>query len=154
MGKAVEFCAERGFQRLRPAAGPLALKAIGSVFQSLENTNVIRNDLATKALPELRKRYPVQFEFTGQAKDQAETLGDMKRGLIYGLAMIYLVLAWVFGSYGWPIIVMSIIPFGLVGALFGHWFMGLDLTILSIFGLFGLSGIVVNDSIILVAFYE
>ncbi len=154
LANAVTFRAERGFERLRHADGLLAIKVTGDVIESIGNANLIRADLAKEALPELRKRYPVQFEFTGQAEDQAETLGDMGRGLFYGLAMIYLVLAWVFGSYGWPLIVMSIIPFGLVGALFGHWVMGLDLTILSIFGLFGLSGIVVNDSIILVAFYR
>jgi multidrug efflux pump subunit AcrB len=78
----------------------------------------------------------------------------MKTGALYALVLIYLVLAWVFGSYGWPLIVMSIIPFGIVGALVGHWVMGLELTILSLFGLFGLAGIVVNDSIILVVFYK
>jgi multidrug efflux pump subunit AcrB len=68
--------------------------------------------------------------------------------------MIYLVLAWVFASYGWPLVVMSAIPFGLIGALFGHWLLNIDLTILSLFGIFGLSGIVVNDSIILVTFFK
>jgi multidrug efflux pump subunit AcrB len=60
----------------------------------------------------------------------------------------------VFGSYIWPLVVMSIIPFGVVGALIGHWVMGITPTILSMFGLFALSGIVVNDSIILVVFYK
>ncbi|WP_419603871.1 efflux RND transporter permease subunit, partial [Thiolapillus sp.] len=55
---------------------------------------------------------------------------------------------------GWPLVVMSIIPFGIVGAIVGHWVMGIELTILSMFGIFGLSGIVVNDSIILVVFYK
>jgi multidrug efflux pump subunit AcrB len=61
------------------------------------------------------------------------------------------VLAWTFGSYARPIAVMMIIPFGFVGTVFGHWLMGFDLTILSLFGLLGLSGILVNDSIILVS---
>ena len=78
----------------------------------------------------------------------------MKRGALFALAMIYIVLAWVFGSYGWPLVVMAIIPFGIVGALFGHFVMGITPTILSMFGLFALSGIVVNDSIILVVFYK
>src|SRR5690554_7929349 len=67
---------------------------------------------------------------------------------------MYVVLAWVFASWSLPLIVMAIIPFALVGALLGHWIMGLQLTILSLFGLFGLSGIVVNNAIILVAFYN
>ena len=154
LGNLVDLHARRGFERLRHAGGQLAIKVTGDVIESIANANLIRADLQSKVLPELATRYPVQFAFTGQAEDQAATLGDMQRGLIYGLAMIYLVLAWVFGSYGWPLVVMSIIPFGLVGALFGHWLMGLDLAILSLFGFFGLSGIVVNDSIILVAFYK
>lgn len=154
LGNVVELHSQRGFERLRHAGGQLAIKVTGDVLENMANANLIRADLQSQVLPELRARYPVQFSFTGQAEDQAATLGDMRRGLFYGLAMIYLVLAWVFGSYGWPLIVMSIIPFGIIGALFGHWVMGLDLTMLSIFGLFGLSGIVVNDSIILVAFYK
>ncbi len=94
------------------------------------------------------------WEFTGRAEDQRDTADDMKRGALFALAMIYIVLAWVFGSYGWPLVVMAIIPFGIVGALYGHYFMGITPTILSMFGLFALSGIVVNDSIILVVFYK
>ena len=67
-----------------------------------------------------------------------------------GLAGIYIILAWVFASYVRPIVVMAIIPLGFVGAAFGHYLLGFDLTILSLIALIGLSGIVVNDSIILV----
>jgi multidrug efflux pump subunit AcrB len=81
-------------------------------------------------------------------------MSDMKRGALVAVVLIYLVLAWVFGSYGWPMLVMIIIPFGLVGAIWGHVLMGIDLTILSMFGFFGLAGIVINDSIILVTFYK
>jgi len=81
-------------------------------------------------------------------------MGDMKQGVILAFGLIYIVLAWVFSSYGWPLVVMAAIPFGLIGALTGHVVMGIDLTILSLFGIFGLSGIVVNDSIILVTFFK
>jgi len=81
-------------------------------------------------------------------------MADMRYGMLIGLTSIYLVLAWVFASYGWPLVVMAAIPFGLIGALFGHLLLHIDLTILSLFGFFGLSGIVVNDSIILVSFYQ
>jgi multidrug efflux pump subunit AcrB len=78
----------------------------------------------------------------------------MKNGGILALVMIYIILAWVFASYSWPLAVMMVIPFGISGAIFGHWLLGIDLTILSQFGMFGLSGIVINDSIILVTFYK
>ena len=78
----------------------------------------------------------------------------MKRGAVLALLMIYIVLAWVFASYSKPFVVMSVIPFGLIGAIIGHMVMNIELTVLSLFGFFGLSGIVVNDSIILVTFYQ
>ena len=74
--------------------------------------------------------------------------------IVLGLGLIYLVLVWSFSSWSWPLVVMSAIPLGLAGALFGHWLLDVQLTILSLFGLFGLSGIVVNNSIILVSLFK
>jgi len=75
----------------------------------------------------------------------------MKLGAMIGLSGIYIILAWVFASYVRPFVVMSIIPLGFVGAAVGHYLLGYDVTILSLIALIGLSGIVVNDSIILVS---
>lgn len=144
----------RGFEVLRHAQGQLAIQVSGEVDRTLNNANRILEGLEQEYLPQLVSRYGIGYSLEGRAADQAETLGDMKRGMLFALVMIYLVLAWVFGSYTRPIAVMCIIPFGLVGAVFGHWVLGLELTILSLFGFFGLSGIVVNDSIILVTFYQ
>jgi multidrug efflux pump subunit AcrB len=124
------------------------------VDKAVNNSNRILANLTENFLPDLTSRYGLEYSFEGRAADQAETLGDMKRGMIIALALIYLVLAWQFASYGWPLIVMSVIPFGIVGAIFGHWLMSLDLTVLSLFGFFGLSGIVINDSIVLITFYK
>ncbi len=74
----------------------------------------------------------------------------MRIGALAGLCAIYIILAWVFASYARPAVVMSIIPFAVVGAVLGHYALGFDVTILSLIGLLGVSGIVVNDSIILV----
>jgi multidrug efflux pump subunit AcrB len=145
---------DRGFETIRHSNGNLAVTVTGSVDPAVGNSNEIRAELEQTVLPELESQHGVQFSFGGRQADQKETLGDMKVGLLLALSMIYLVLSWVFGSYGWPILVMFIIPFGLVGAIWGHVAMGMDLTVLSLFGFFGLSGIVVNDSIILVVFYR
>jgi multidrug efflux pump subunit AcrB len=99
-------------------------------------------------------RYGIQVVFEGRAEEQADTIGDMKQGTLLAFALIYIILAWVFASYGWPLVVMTAIPFGLIGALVGHWLLNIDLTILSLFGIFGLSGIVVNNAIILVTFFK
>jgi len=71
-----------------------------------------------------------------------------------GFTLIYIILAWVFGSYSWPVAVLIAIPLGISGAILGHWLLDLNLTMLSWFGFFGLSGIVINDAIILVTFYR
>jgi multidrug efflux pump subunit AcrB len=132
----------------------LSVHVSAAVDPALNNSNDVIADLEAGPLQQLKSRYSVDYSYEGRRSDQTETLGDMARGGLLALAMIYLVLAWVFASYGWPLVVMSVIPFGVIGALLGHWLMGLDLTVLSLFGLFGLSGIVVNDSIILVMFYK
>ncbi|MEJ2575109.1 MAG: efflux RND transporter permease subunit [Gammaproteobacteria bacterium] len=150
----VELSERRGFKALRHADAKLAVTVYADVDKAVANANDVRARLREQILPDLVERFGIGWEFTGVAEDQRETTADMKRGAVFALAMIYIVLAWVFGSYGWPLVVMAIIPFGIVGALIGHWVMGVTPTILSMFGLFALSGIVVNDSIILVVFYK
>ncbi|MEA1988874.1 MAG: efflux RND transporter permease subunit [Pseudomonadota bacterium] len=148
------WTAQRGFDAIRHVDGQMAVTVLGDVDSSANNPNAILAELQKETLPGLEAKYGLSYSLEGQNARQAETMADMKVGLLIGLSMIYIVLAWVFGSYGWPLVVMMAIPFGLVGAIMGHWWMGLDMTILSLFGFFGLSGIVVNDSIILVSFYK
>ncbi len=149
-----QWRSRRGFEVLRHADGRLAVEVTADLDSTRAKMDTIIAGLKEETLVELQLRFPIDYSFEGRSAEQRETLGDMRKGLLLGLTLIYLILAWVFASYGWPLVVMSAIPFGLTGALFGHWLMGIDLTILSLFGLFGLSGIVVNDSIILVSFYK
>ena len=145
---------QRGFDAVRHVDGRLAVTVIAEVDKNVNNANRILAQLKESTLKTLVETYGLQYSLEGQNARQAETMGDMKIGLLIGLSMIYIVLAWVFASYAWPLVVMLAIPFGLVGAVLGHWWLGIDMTILSMFGFFGLSGIVVNDSIILVSFYK
>lgn len=153
LSNAVDLFPRRGFDSLRRRQGQLAVEVSADVDASISNSNAIIERLSTE-LPALASRYGVDFSFQGRRADQQETLGDMRRGALFAVALIYLVLAWIFASYGWPLVVMSAIPFGVVGAILGHWLLGLDLTVLSLFGIFGLAGIVINDSIILVMFFK
>jgi len=149
-----EWRSRRGFEVLRHAEGRLAVEVTADVDTAVNNPDRIIAALEEGPLAELQSDYGINYSFEGRSADQRDTLSDMRKGLVLGLVLIYLILAWVFASYGWPIVVMTAIPFGLTGALFGHWLMDINLTILSLFGMFGLSGIVVNDSIILVSFYK
>jgi multidrug efflux pump subunit AcrB len=149
-----EWHAQRGFEALRHADGRLAVEVSADINRAFNTPDNVREALEEELLPRLAARYGVEYSFEGRAADQRETLGDMRLGLVLGLGLIYLILAAVFASWGWPLVVMTSIPLGLVGAVTGHWLLGIDLTILSMFGLFGLSGIVVNNAIILVSMYH
>ncbi len=145
---------KQGFESLRHQDGLLTVSVTGSVDASVNNTSEIVADLKQHVLPKLEQQFGIKYSLGGRAASQKETLSDMKLGVYIALILMYFVLTWVFSSYGWPILVMLTIPLGLTGAILGHWFMGMNMTILSLFGFFALSGIVVNDSIILVTFYN
>ena len=144
----------RGFEALRHAQGRLAVEVSAAVASDVTNANAVQALLEADTLPRLAQKYGFEFSFEGRSADQRETMADMRAGLILGLALIYLILVWSFSSWSWPLVVMSAIPLGLAGAIFGHWVLDIDLTILSMFGLFGLAGIVVNNSIILVSLFK
>ena len=145
---------QRGFDTLRHRDGQLAITVTADVDRASNNANAVRAELRRSVLPELTDRFGVSFTFQGDARNQRDTLGDVTLALPLALLLVYIILAWVFGSYVWPFAVLSVIPFGLVGGFIGHWLLDVDLTMLSIFGFFGLSGIVVNDSIILVTEFK
>ena len=144
----------RGFDTLIHRDGLLAVTVTADVDFSVNNANAVRGQMARHVLPDISQAYGVAWTFRGDAENQAESVGDLTIALPMSLMLIYIILAWVFASYSWPLAVLSVIPFGLVGAIFGHWLLGFDVTMLSIFGFFGLSGIVINDSIILVVVFK
>ncbi|MDJ0926761.1 MAG: efflux RND transporter permease subunit [Gammaproteobacteria bacterium] len=145
----------RGFESLRRAGGDLAVQITADVDEQLNNNNAVRAILNAELLPSLLEMDGVSYyEFGGDAASQRETLGDVGTALPLAFLLIYIILAWVFESYLWPVAVLSVVPFGIVGAMMGHWLLGVDITLMSIFGLFGLIGIVINDSIILVSVFR
>ncbi|MDW7746450.1 efflux RND transporter permease subunit [Halomonas sp.] len=144
----------QGLEALRHADGRLAVEVTAELDTETTSAERVLEAVSAQVLPSLASTHRLRYSFEGRAADQRETFADMRTGLMIGLGLMYVVLAWVFASWSLPLIVMAIIPLALVGALLGHWLLGLDLTMLSLFGLFGLSGIVVNNAIILVAFYR
>lgn len=116
------------------------------------NTTVLNRDL-NEFLTELVLQYPgAEFSLEGEAEEQRESFASLALGLAFVFFVIYSLLAIPFRSYLQPLIVMSVIPFGAIGAIIGHWIMGMDLTIMSLLGLMALIGVVVNDSLVLVDF--
>jgi multidrug efflux pump subunit AcrB len=112
---------------------------------------LIINEELREFINKLLLQYPhIQFTMEGEAREQADSFNSLLIGLVLVLFAIYCLLAIPFKSYWQPFIVMSIIPFGVIGAVLGHWMMGMDISLLSIMGMLALVGVVVNDSLVLV----
>ena len=129
------------------------ITVISDIDESTANASMMVADLKANFLPALLSRYPgLTYDFEGQEKRTRESLDSIKSGYLLALMGIFLLLASQFRSYIQPVIIMMAIPFGLIGAILGHLVMGISFTIVSIFGIVALSGIVVNDSLILIDF--
>lgn len=111
----------------------------------------VQRVLKDEILPKVAEDFGVSWQLSGQAEQERAFLGDAGIALILCLGGIYLCLAWAFASWTRPFVVMSVIPFGLVGAIWGHAYWDLPLSLFSIVGLIGMSGIIINDAIVLVS---
>jgi len=113
----------------------------------------ILDSLKVTTLPEIMDRYSgLSYGFEGRQADMTESMKSLFLGLIMAMLVVYALLAVPFRSYIQPVIIMASIPFGIVGAVLGHMLMGYSLSVMSLFGIVALSGVVVNDSLVLIDF--
>ncbi len=146
-----EVTMAQGYVTIQRAQRQRVIKVTADVDEKVANANEIRTDITKRFLPGLKQLYPeLRFTIEGEGKRQKETLADVKKGFIIALFCIYALLAIPFKSFSQPLIVMSAIPFGMVGAILGHLIMGFNISVISLFGIVGLTGVVVNDSLVLV----
>ncbi len=129
------------------------------VSATVDKQSLSPNELVAKIkqdlVPKLKASYPsLQIHFAGEAEQQAETAGSMVKLFALSMAAIYILLAIPLKSYIQPLIIMTAIPFGVVGAILGHWYNDMLLSILSFNGIVALSGVVVNDSLLLVSTFN
>ena len=142
---------EEGYASIERAQRFRVIKVTADVDETITNANEVRTDLEGRVMPKLKLRYPgLRYSMEGEGKEQKESLDDIISGFVIALFLIYALLAIPFKSFSQPLVVMSAIPFGIVGAVFGHLLMGVNLSLLSLFGIVGLTGVVVNDSLVLV----
>lgn len=131
-----------GMRRVMVSAG---------VDTSRANTAEILADLQANYFLDLMDRFPgIRVAVQGEQKKMRESLGTLKIGFPIGLLTIFVIIATVFRSYAQPLVIMFTVPFGIIGAVFGHLIMGYNLSLMSVFGMVSLAGVVVNDAIILI----
>ena len=142
---------EHGYASIQRAQRLRVVKVTADVDESVTNANEVRMDVEAQILPRLKYKYPgLRYTIEGEGKEQKESMSDVISGFAMALFCIYALLAIPFRSFSQPIVVMAAIPFGIVGAIAGHLIMGLNLSLLSLFGMVGLAGVVVNDSLVLI----
>ncbi len=140
-----------GFSTIRRDNGVRVVTVSGDVSEDdPDRAAEISEALQTAILPDIAVNFGVAWSLAGLAEDEREFLSDALLGAVMVLAGIYVVMAWVFSSWTRPVIVLLTIPFGLIGAVWGHYIWGVPLSMFSVIGLVGMAGIIINDSIILI----
>ena len=142
-----------GFSSIKRTDRKRTINVTADVDVSKGNSNEIVADIVLNVMPDfLERNQGITYGLEGEQNEQQETMQGLARGFMTALLFIYILLAIPFKSYIQPIVVMLAIPFGLIGAIMGHVIMMRDLTMISVFGIVALSGVVVNDSLVFVDF--
>ncbi len=149
----VTITRQSGFNTISRINSQSIINVIADIdFKQTEVAPVLEQ-LENDILPDIVNQYGVGYSFEGSQSDEKQTTDDMKYGLVLTFICIFVLLTAAFSSWTLPLVIILTIPFGVIGAMLGHWLMGYDMSILSAFGVFALNGIIINDSIILVRDY-
>ncbi|GAC28125.1 efflux RND transporter permease subunit [Brumicola pallidula] len=145
----------RDYARIGHVNHQRVVNIFGNIDSAKANTAEVLNDTKNRLFPELQKRYPdLKIYLKGEIESSAETNDSIFSGFFLALTGVFLLLSLQFKNYREPIVVMLNIPLALIGAIMGHYIMGLDFTMPSMIGFVSLAGVVVNDSILLVEFVK
>jgi multidrug efflux pump subunit AcrB len=151
LGDVVSVTERTGFATVRRENGLRLINVTGDISEDdPARAAEISRALETEILPEIAATHQVEYRLAGLSEQEDEFMADARMGLIMTLLGIYLVLSLVFASWTRPMVVMAIIPFGLVGTIWGHAQWDVPLSMFTVVGLLGMTGIIINDSIVLV----
>ncbi|MFA7432698.1 MAG: efflux RND transporter permease subunit [Gemmobacter sp.] len=141
-----------GFSTVRRENGLQLVSVTGDLSEDDPAAAVeVRRVMSDEILPRLAEEHGIAWQLSGLAEQERDFLSDATTGIGISLLGMYLILAWIFASWTRPLVIMSVIPFGLVGALYGHMLWDMPMSMFSVIGLIGMTGIIINDSIVLVA---
>lgn len=151
LAEAAELEPGRAYTEIHRQDGRQVITVTAGVDEQMANANTIIREVVSNELKWLTNAYPgLNYTLEGEQASQQESLSALTLGFVLALLMIYVLLAIPFRSYVQPLIVMFSIPFGMIGAVIGHVLLGYDLSLISLFGIVALAGVVVNDSLVLI----
>ncbi|MCK9274113.1 MAG: efflux RND transporter permease subunit [Syntrophales bacterium] len=146
---------QRAYAEIRRVNGQRVVNITADVDQRTTTPGDALAVVMEKIVPEIKERYPgVEAEVTGESEDRREDLASLFQNMSIALLIIFVMLGAQLRSYIQPFIIMAIIPFGMIGAVLGHLLLGFDLSFVSVFGMVALTGVVINDSVILVDYFN
>ncbi|MEQ9478057.1 MAG: efflux RND transporter permease subunit [Algiphilus sp.] len=141
----------QAFTQIEREEGRRVIDVTASVNPAQASASQINADIVSRVMPALMQDYPgMAWELSFGQQDRAESFSALGTGMVFAMFLIYALIAVAFRSYVQPLLIMLAIPFGLIGAVAGHLLLGLDISFVSMFGLVALSGVVVNDSLVLI----
>lgn len=143
----------KGYSSIIRVDGSRSITITGKVNKELLEPGEVVREITEDVIPEILSRYPdVSFKLQGNSREQGEAVISLAQGFSLAMLAIFALMAIPLKSYSQPLIIMSVIPFGVVGAIVGHLVLGIAVSVLSILGIIALAGVVVNDSLIMVDF--
>lgn len=150
LGDVVQIKQKPGISTIRREDGYRTVYIYGSIDEEAVAPNEVIAQIEETLLPELKSAYPsVKTELGGSIEEQQAQQNEQMIFFIAGMIVVYILLAVPLKSYAQPLIIMSIIPFSLTGAIWGHYWFGLDISMMSTFGLIAAAGVVINDSLVM-----
>ncbi len=154
LGNVARLHHRRGIDVIRHKDGQMAVRVSADVDPQVTNAMNLIEQIKENDLPAILDTYDLKFGLGGKSEQDQVIMGTMALGGLLTMVLIYLILAWTFASYLWPLAIMMAIPFGFTGAVLGHWVTGWDVGAMSLLAFFSLTGVVVNDSIVLISFLK
>ena len=150
LGDVVTLSEEPGISYIRREEGYRSVYVWGAIDEEQVEPNEVVASIDEKLLPQLFEEFPnVQTQLGGDIEEQQAQQDEQIMFFVAAMIMVYILLAVPLKSYGQPLIIMSVIPFSLTGAIWAHYLLGLDLSMMSTFGLIAAAGVVINDSLVM-----
>lgn len=146
---------QTGYSQISTVNGRRVISVTSDVELSITTPNEVMSKLNSEILPALTAQYPgLHYSYEGQSRDQMDDLASLGRNMLLALLLIYMLLGAQLKSYVQPLVIMCAIPCGIVGAIWGHILLGHDLSFVSMFGVVALTGVVINDSVVLIDYLD
>lgn len=153
LGDVVDLVEKPGISYIRREGGYRSVYIWGAIDEEVVEPDAVVKSVKDELLPQLKEQFPtVKSELGGSIEEQQAQANEQKLFFVAGMFIVYILLAVPLKSYFQPLIIMSVIPFSMVGAIWGHFSFGLDISLMSTFGLIAAGGVVINDSLVMTDF--